>query len=233
MLRDLPPDLTSVGIYLNGEYSTGQLESIGYHNYSQIGVMLPQRSVNDLPASVFHRRAQGDFRLFICHAKRDRSLVEEILRPVAADLRSVDTWLDESRLASGAPIEETIADVVGDSTRIVIAFLSYSSLRSDWVQRELSWAIEAEQSSGRISVIVVALDEGVLDDLDDAVGDEVADYLRSKRVEQLTCWRSAKTGFQDQRKLGSRGGVFLGVVRLAAAPFGGVGRCGGEGLVFA
>ena len=48
-----------------------------------------------------------------------------------------------------------------------------------------------------------------------------------------SCWRSAKTGFQDQRKLGSRGGVFLGVVRLAAVPFGGVGRCGGEGLVFA
>jgi transposase InsO family protein len=47
------------------------------------------------------------------------------------------------------------------------------------------------------------------------------------------CWRSAKTGFQDQRKLGSRGGVFLRVVRLAAAPFCGVGGGGGEGLVFA
>jgi hypothetical protein len=29
-----------VGIYLNGEYSTGDFRSIGYHNYSQIGVVL-------------------------------------------------------------------------------------------------------------------------------------------------------------------------------------------------
>lgn len=52
-------------------------------------------------------------------------------------------------------------------------------------------------------------------------------------LEGEECWRSAKTGFQDQRKLGSRGEVFLGVVRLAAPPFGGVGGGGGEGLVFA
>jgi hypothetical protein len=29
-----------VGIYLNGEYSTGDFRSIGYHNYSQIGVVV-------------------------------------------------------------------------------------------------------------------------------------------------------------------------------------------------
>jgi hypothetical protein len=31
---------TVVGVYLNGEYSAGDFRSIGYHNYSQIGVML-------------------------------------------------------------------------------------------------------------------------------------------------------------------------------------------------
>ena len=47
-----------------------------------------------------------------------------------------------------------------------------------------------------------------------------------------SCWRSAKTGFRDQRKLGSRGRGVLRLVRLAAAPVG-VGGGGGEGLVFA
>jgi hypothetical protein len=42
-----------------------------------------------------------------------------------------------------------------------------------------------------------------------------------------------KPGFGIIENWGSRGGVFLRSVRLAAAPFGGVGGGGGEGLVLA
>lgn len=39
-----------IGVYLNGEYSTGEERSIGYHNYSQIGVIFNESTVADLPA---------------------------------------------------------------------------------------------------------------------------------------------------------------------------------------
>jgi len=39
-----------VGVYLNGEYSTGEERSIGYHNYSQIGVIFNEGTVEDLPS---------------------------------------------------------------------------------------------------------------------------------------------------------------------------------------
>ena len=54
----------------------------------------------------------------------------------------------------------------------------------------------------------------------------------SPRRRNWPCWRSAKTGFRDQRRLDFGGGVFLRAVGLAA-PWLGVGGRGGEGLVFA
>jgi hypothetical protein len=47
------------------------------------------------------------------------------------------------------------------------------------------------------------------------------------------CWRSTKVAFCDQRDSRWRVGVRPVVVTLAAASLGGVGGCGGEGLVFA
>lgn len=38
-----------LGVYLNGEYSTGEERSIGYHNYSQIGIIFNEGTIEDLP----------------------------------------------------------------------------------------------------------------------------------------------------------------------------------------
>jgi len=38
-----------IGVYLNGEYSTGEERSIGYHNYSQIGVIFNESASDGLP----------------------------------------------------------------------------------------------------------------------------------------------------------------------------------------
>lgn len=40
IIMDAAGNNTVVGIYVNGEYSTGDFRSIGYHNYSQIGILL-------------------------------------------------------------------------------------------------------------------------------------------------------------------------------------------------
>jgi hypothetical protein len=44
-----PEEGNIIGVYLNGEYSTGQERSIGYHNYSQLGMILTARDEIDLP----------------------------------------------------------------------------------------------------------------------------------------------------------------------------------------
>jgi TIR domain len=187
MLRDLPPALTSIGIYLNGEYSTGQIESIGYHNYSQMGVMLPSRPLDDLPA-FFRERSRGDYRLFICHAKRDRSLVDDIIAPISAELRSVDVWLDEDKLSTGVFLEEGIAAAINEPNRIILVFLSQTSFRSPWVQTEIGWAIDHESKSGGITVLPVTLDIDVLDQLDSVLPAEIAHYLLAKRIEPLSSY---------------------------------------------
>ena len=50
LLATTPRDVTVIGFYLNGEFSTGHRRSIGYHNYSE-------------NASVFHASTQGSFHL--------------------------------------------------------------------------------------------------------------------------------------------------------------------------
>lgn len=45
----LPPFARKVGIYLNGEYSIGHPKAIGYHNFSQISVIIPSHRPNELP----------------------------------------------------------------------------------------------------------------------------------------------------------------------------------------
>jgi hypothetical protein len=49
MARARPEAGNVLGVYLNGEYSIGEERSIGYHNYSQIGVMFNEGTVDDLP----------------------------------------------------------------------------------------------------------------------------------------------------------------------------------------
>lgn len=50
MAKARPEAGNVVGVYLNGEYSTGEERSIGYHNYSQIGVIFNEGTVEDVPS---------------------------------------------------------------------------------------------------------------------------------------------------------------------------------------
>jgi len=52
VLSSMPQASTKIGIYLNGEYSLGHRRSIGYHNFSQITAVLPNRSVKELPLEI-------------------------------------------------------------------------------------------------------------------------------------------------------------------------------------
>lgn len=99
-------------------------------------------------------------RVFLSHASRDKPLVREIRRHLPEHIQS---WIDEKRLLIGDDIEGSIKDAIENESDLVIIFLGRDSMQSDWVKRELAWALEREKELGAPFVLPVLFDREVWD----------------------------------------------------------------------
>lgn len=92
---------------------------------------------------------------FISHCSRDKSLIREIL----AELKPIaPTWLDERDLLLGMDITHELRSAIWESD-FVLVFLSEASITSDWVKKELRWAIKRERELNRTFLLPVLLDD--------------------------------------------------------------------------
>lgn len=94
--------------------------------------------------------------IFISHSSHDK----EFVRRLAMDLldRDFNVWYDEWHLQVGAKLSESIKAGV-DETPYFLIVLSRNMLESDWVQREIAWALDAENASGRLMLLPIKVDE--------------------------------------------------------------------------
>lgn len=94
--------------------------------------------------------------LFLCHSSVDKPFV----RMLAHDLneRGVRVWLDEWELRVGDSLRERIEQAILQSGWLAIV-VSQDSVRSAWVQRELSAALADELERRRVFVLPVLLDD--------------------------------------------------------------------------
>jgi hypothetical protein len=159
MLAGAPEGGALVGVYINGEYSTGATTSIGYHNYSQISAIIPRRPIRSLPDDVNRARASSSLRIFMCHASRDKSTVREIAEILEEQLPGATRWIDEKALGAGDHLSSGIRSAIGEIDQFFVAFISDRSVSSDWVKRELAWAFEEEDRQNRVVVLPVVLDD--------------------------------------------------------------------------
>lgn len=159
MLHHAPPNGPVVGIYINGEYSTGAPASIGYHNYSQIGAVIPRRPIDALPANIAGARRASNLELFLCHTSRDKPTVREFANIIEMELPGSVRWMDEKQLVVGDDLRETIRAAIGRPNQYFIPFITDRSVGADWVKREMSWALEEERNAGRTFILPVILDD--------------------------------------------------------------------------
>jgi len=163
MLAKAPTDGATVGIYLNGEYSTGAPRSIGYHNYSQISAIVPRRSKSNLPADVLGaivRRISEEMepvRLFMCHEKSDSPTVRFFADLIAEELPGSVTWIDEDELLTGDDLKQRIRQAIESENEFFVPFLSDRSVESDWVKTEMAWAFKQERKLDRTLILPVVL----------------------------------------------------------------------------
>lgn len=159
MLAGAPQDGALVGVYINGEYSTGATTSIGYHNYSQISAVIPRRSIRSLPEEVIKARRSSSLRVFMCHSSRDKSTVREISDVLEQQLPGATRWIDEKELGVGDYLTECIKAAIGKRDQFFVPLISDRSVASDWVKKELAWAFEEEERQEQVLVLPVVLDD--------------------------------------------------------------------------
>jgi hypothetical protein len=182
MLAAMPADGRVMGIYINGEYSTGAPSSIGYHNYSQISAIIPRRPIASLPANIAQARRTSSIEIFLCHAGRDKPTVRQFADILEQEIPGAVRWIDEQRLLIGDMLVDEIRNAIGRDDQFFVPFLSDRSAESDWVQRELEWALEREDESGRTLILPVVLDDRgeVLMKLRDTWKASTVEYLDGK-----------------------------------------------------
>jgi len=84
--------------------------------------------------------------LFLSHSSADDGFVRE-LRDALADLRQ-PVWIDSRQLKGGDPLWGEIQAAIEASAGLAV-LVSADALQSDWVARELKYALELQAERGR------------------------------------------------------------------------------------
>jgi TIR domain len=99
--------------------------------------------------------------LFLSHASEDKEIVRRFGHCLA---EPIQVWIDEGELRTGDRFPSSIETAIREQCDFVVVFLSRPALASEWVRRELDWALEREsQIDASIPYLLPVLLEPVLD----------------------------------------------------------------------
>ena len=102
-------------------------------------------------------------KIFLSHNSRHKPLIREIKHYLP---EHINLWIDEKDLLIGDDIGTTIKDAIETNTDFVIIFIDTYAIRSQWVLKELDWAIDHEKEIGRTFLLPVVLEKEAWDGLD-------------------------------------------------------------------
>jgi len=153
------------------------------------GVGLPQRVIEYLPSLV--GQAIQYYSCFISYSTKDQEFAERL----HADLQNdgVRCWFAPHDMAIGRKILDEI-DVAIRLRDKVLLILSQHSIRSDWVEDEVTKAFEEERKRQQIVLFPVRLDDAVMD-----TNEAWAAKLRARHIGDFRRWKDHdgyKTSFQ-------------------------------------
>ena len=93
---------------------------------------------------------------FLCHSSQDKDVVEAFANKLLS--RKASVWYDKWDIKPGESIVQKVNDGLSEMTHLVI-FLSKHSVKSHWVQNELSSGLMRKLSDSSVRIIPIMLDE--------------------------------------------------------------------------
>jgi hypothetical protein len=94
--------------------------------------------------------------IFLSHSSKDKIFVRRLAKRLSKD--GVHVWLDEADLKIGDSLIDRISEAI-EQADYVGAVISYNSLTSSWVQKELSIAATKEIGAKKVVVVPILLDQ--------------------------------------------------------------------------
>lgn len=95
-------------------------------------------------------------KIFLSHSNRDKALVREIKSNLPSYIK---TWIDEEDLLVGMDLIVSIQKAIQEQADYVVIFLGREAVKSDWVKKELNWALRREKEIKRNFVLPVLLED--------------------------------------------------------------------------
>lgn len=95
-------------------------------------------------------------KIFLSHCSRDKPLLREIRQFLP---KFLSLWIDEIEIPYGANLSYSIKTAIQKKTDLLVIFLAPEAVESDWVKRELKWALEREKKEKRNFIIPVLLNK--------------------------------------------------------------------------
>lgn len=96
-------------------------------------------------------------KFFISHSSQNKPTIKAVLSKMPLNIK---TWLDEEKLIWGSNLTPTFQGVITTQADYVILFVSESSAKSAWVQKEVQWALNKEKKDGRIIILPIYIQSG-------------------------------------------------------------------------
>lgn len=94
-------------------------------------------------------------KIFVSHSSRNKPLVREITLCLPQHVRA---WIDENEILLGDDIAFSIRNSIDATSDYLLLFVDEHAARSEWVRRELEWALQHEAHIGRLFVLPIVLD---------------------------------------------------------------------------
>jgi TIR domain-containing protein/pentapeptide repeat protein len=143
------------------------------------GVGLPEVLINYLP-SILNESIQH-YSCFISYSAKDQDLASRL----HADLQNsgVRCWFAPHDMPIGGKILDEIDSAIRLRDKLLL-ILSEHSIRSDWVEDEVTKAFEEERKRGQAVLFPIRLDDAVMD-----TDEAWAAKLRARHIGDFTRWK--------------------------------------------
>lgn len=101
-------------------------------------------------------------KFFISHSSQHKPTIKEVLKLLPV---KITPWIDEDQLIWGSDLTLSLSDAIKSKTDYVILFISESSSKSSWVQKEVKWTLEEEKKMKRNIILPILIQSGDEDGL--------------------------------------------------------------------
>jgi len=99
-------------------------------------------------------------RIFFSHSSEQKHVV----RALRACLpQHINAWIDEDNLLVGDPVGPTLQQVLSSEIDYVLLIVDEHAARSEWVAKEIAWALEKERECGRRMVLPIVVERAAWD----------------------------------------------------------------------